>query len=106
MVTGRITVASHVPAPSEVPYTECLTFIKYTVEEVQSGEYAEGELLAVYWGMRDSKLQPAAKFTPGQRHVLTIEPLSEHPELSRVMQADDTNEYSLTPQWVVKHSGK
>jgi hypothetical protein len=106
VVVGRITVASHVPDPSEVPYTECLTFIKYTVEEVQSGEYPESELLAVYWGMRDSKLQPAAKFAPGQRHALTIEPLSAHPELSRVMQADDTNEYALTPQWVVKRSSK
>jgi len=105
VVVGRITVASHVPDPSEVPYTECLTFVKYAVEEVESGEYGEGELLAAFWGMRDSRLEPAARFTPGQRHRLTIEPLSEHPDLSRVMQADDTNEYSLTPYWVVGRSG-
>ena len=94
------------PEASEVPYTECLTFIKYDVEQVQSGKYAEDELLAVYWGMRDRKRQPAADFSPGQRHTLTIEPLADHPELSRVMQADDTNEYTLKPQWVVKYTAK
>ncbi len=105
VVVGRIIVASHVPDPSEVPYPECLTFVKYAVEDVESGDYGEAELLAAFWGMRDGKLEPAARFTPGQRHRLTVEPLSEHPDLSRVMQADDTNEYSLTPYWVVRRSG-
>ncbi len=104
VVTGEITLVSHVPAASEVPYTECLTFIKYTVDAVDGGEYAEKELLAVFWGMRDSKLQDAARFKPGQRHRLTIEPMADHPDLSRVMQADDTDEYSLTPYWVVEYA--
>jgi hypothetical protein len=37
----------------------------------------------------------------GQRQKLTIEPLDKHPDLSRVMQADDTGEYSLSPFFVV-----
>lgn len=104
MVIGRITLVSHVPDPSEVPYTECLTMIKYTVESVASGSYAEKELLAAFWGMRDAKLQPAAKFQVGQRHRLVIEPLADHPDLQRAMQADDTNEFALAPQWVVSYS--
>lgn len=103
VVIGRITVVSHVPDPSEVPYTDCLTMIKYAVEEVVSGSYAENELLAAFWGMRDARLQPAAHFRVGQRHRLVIEPLAEHPELQRVMQADDTNEFALAPQWVVEY---
>lgn len=103
VVVGRITVVSHVPQPSEVPYTDCLTMIKYAVEDVVSGSYGEKELLAAFWGMKAAKLQPAAKFQVGQRHRLTIEPLSNHPDLARAMQADDTNEYSLAPQWVVAY---
>ena len=104
VVLGAITVVSHVPQPSEVPYSDCLTMIKYTVERVESGEYQQTELLAAFWGMRGAKLEPPARFRVGQRHRLTIEPLSKHPDLSRVMQADDTNEYSLTPYWVLSFS--
>jgi len=104
VVIGQITLVSHVPQPSEVPYKDCLTMIKYTVEGVESGSYAEDELLAAFWGMKAAELQPAAKFQVGQRHRLVIEPLAEHPDLLRAMQADDTNEYSLSPQWVVSYS--
>jgi hypothetical protein len=71
-VIARIEVVSHVPDPSSVPYTECVTFIKYKVESVESGEYDGEELLGVHWGMKDSKLQPAAKLSVGQRQKLTI----------------------------------
>jgi hypothetical protein len=99
---ARIAVASHVPDPSTVPYKDCVTFVKYEVERVVNGEYGEPELLAVFWGMKDAKLQPAARFAAGQRHRLSIEPFAERSELARVMQADDTNEYSLTPYWVTE----
>ncbi|MGD8238082.1 MAG: hypothetical protein PVH68_05985 [Armatimonadota bacterium] len=102
VVVGQITVASHVPDPSTVPYTDCVTFVKYRVESVESGGYDGDDLLAVFWGMRDAKLQPAAKFTTGQRHRLTVEPFSERAELARVMQADDTDEYTLSPYWVTE----
>ncbi len=104
VVIGRVSLVSHVPEASEVPYTECLVMVKYTVESVESGSYDDSELLAAFWGMRKGELQPAAKFRVGQRHRLVIEPLTNHPELQRVMQADDTNEYSLTPQWVIHYS--
>lgn len=104
VVLGAITVVSHVPQPSEVPYSDCLTMIKYKVERVESGDYSGGELLAAFWGMRNARLEPPARFRVGQRHRLIIEPLSKHPELSRVMQADDTNEYTLTPYWVIRYS--
>jgi hypothetical protein len=105
-VVGTIKLVSNVPDPSTVTYKDCVTFIKYQVEDVESGDYDGQELIAVFWGMRESKLQPAAKFSPGQRHRLRIQPLSERPDLQRVMQADDTNDYSLTPYWVVRYSGQ
>jgi len=105
-VVGKIKLVSNVPDPSTVTYKECVTFIKYEVESVESGDYDGGELIAVFWGMRKSKLQPPARFSAGQRHRLTIQPLSERPELERVMRADDTQDYSLTPYWVVSYAGQ
>jgi len=104
-VLGKIEIVSNVPDPGSVPYDTCVTFIKYQVESVESGGYDAKELLAVFWGMRDGKLKPAARFSVGQRHRLTVEPFSERSELARVMQADDTNEYSLTPYWVTSYAG-
>jgi hypothetical protein len=100
VVLGEVLVVSHVPEPGTVPYTECLTFIKYKVVSVESGEYEQSELLAVHWGMKDNKLTPAARYQVGEKHRLELEPFDDHPELARVMQADDTNEYELAPYWV------
>jgi hypothetical protein len=102
VVTGQILKASNVPEPGTAPYTECLTYLKYKVLSVESGEYKPTELLAVYWGMRKNKLMPAARFSVGQTHKMTLEPFSKHPELQRVMAADETEEYGLEPYWVVK----
>jgi len=38
IVRGEVLVASHVPEPGTVPYTECLTFIKYKVLAVEKGD--------------------------------------------------------------------
>ena len=105
-VVGKIKLVSNVPDPSTVTYKECVTFVKYEVESVESGDYDGEELIAVFWGMRKSKLQPPARFSSGQRHRLTIQPLAERPELERVMRADDTQDYSLTPYWVVSYAGQ
>lgn len=106
VVVGTIEVVSKIPDPSTLPYDTCVTFIKYKVKQVVSGTYDGDSLLAVFWGLRDGKLQPAARFRVGQSHRLTIEPFSEHEELARVMQADDTGEYSLTPYWVVSYTAE
>ncbi len=106
VVIGTIELVSKIPDPSTLPYDTCVTFIKYKVNKVVSGSYDGDSLLAVFWGLRKGKLQPAASFRVGQTHRLTIEPFSEHEELARVMQADDTNEYSLTPYWVVSYTAE
>jgi hypothetical protein len=100
IVTGTITLVSKVPEPGTAPYRECLTYLKYSVDSVESGEYEERELLAVFWGMRDNKLEPAASFEEGQRHRLTIVPFDDKPDLTRIMAADDTDEYELVAYWV------
>jgi len=102
IITGEVMIASIVPDPNQVAYTECVTFIKYSVISVDQGTYPDQELLAVFWGMKDSKLMPAAKFQPGDEHRLSLEPFDEHRELSHIMQADDTEDYEHRPFWVIE----
>ena len=103
VLVGTVTLVSTVPDPRRVAYKECLTFITYRIETVEGGSLPDKKLLAVFWGMRDRKLQPAARFRPGQRHRLTVRPFADMPKLARVMQADDTEEFELTPYWVIRH---
>lgn len=101
VVEVEVETPSKVPDPSSVPYKDALTFVRYRVVSVERGQYAPKEILAVHWGMKDGKLAPAAQYKEGDRLTLTLEPFSKHPELSRVMQADDTNEFELEPYWAV-----
>jgi len=101
IVVGEISIVSNVPDPSQVAYSECVTYIKYRVLSVEQGDYQDDDLLAVFWGMKDSKLMPAARFQPGEKHRLKLEPFEKHKELSHVMQADDTEDYEHVPLWVI-----
>ena len=102
VIWGEVVRVSQVPEPGTVPYTECLTYLKYKVLAVKKGEYSPPELLAVHWGMKNNQLTPAASYQIGEKHPLKLEPFSNRAELARVMQADDTNEYELTPYWVLE----
>jgi len=104
VVTGEITKTSLVPDPSIVAYSECVTYIKYRVISVEQGEYEDTELLAVFWGMRDSKLMPAARFKIGEKHRLSLDLFEDHEDLSHIMQADDTDDYEHAPYWVLEMS--
>lgn len=104
VVTGEVILVSNVPEPSQVAYSDCLTYIKYRVISVENGEYKDNEIIAVFWGMQKSKLMPAAKFQIGEKHKLTLDTLDKHQELSHFMQADDTNDYERTPYWVIDMS--
>jgi len=104
VVFGELTTVSMVPDPSQVAYSECVTYVKYRVISVEQGEYEDVELLAVHWGMRDSKLMPAAQFQIGEKHRLSLDLFEDHEELSHIMQADDTDDYEHTPFWVLEMS--
>jgi len=104
VVTGEVLLVSNVPDPGKVAYSDCLTYIKYRIISVEQGEYADSEIIAVFWGMKESKLMPAAKFLPGEKHRLVLDALENHQELSHFMQADDTNDYERTPYWVIDMS--
>ncbi|MFC1717491.1 hypothetical protein ACFL6S_27770 [Candidatus Poribacteria bacterium] len=106
VVVAEVTKPSRVPNPIDVAYTECVTYIKYRVLNVEQGEYQDDVLIAVFWGMKDSKLMPAAGYQTGQKHRLSLEPFEDHEELSHIMQADDTDDYEHIPFWVIEVSSR
>lgn len=77
---------------------------------MEKGSYDDEELLAVEWVMRDFKLTRAARYRPGDVHHLRLVPFEEktekEPALRKVKQLDDTEEYMLTPYWVVEMEEK
>ena len=103
-IIGEVILVSNVPEPDQVAYSDCLTYIKYRIISVERGEYKDNEIIVVFWGMRESKLMPAARFKLGERHRLVLEPLSKHEELLHFMQADDTNDYEHIPYWMLEMS--
>jgi hypothetical protein len=102
VVMGEVILVSNVPDPSQVAYSDCLTYIKYRIISVEQGEYKDSEIIVVFWGMKKSKLTPAARFQLGEKHRLILEPFDKHKELSHFMQADDTNDYDHTPYWMLE----
>lgn len=102
VLLGETTVVSKVPEPDQAPYRECLMFVKYRVLSVEKGDYKAPEIVAAHWGMKGKKLTPAARYRVGEKHRLELAPLSERPELERVMQADETEAVELTPYYVLK----
>lgn len=95
VVRAEVISTSKVPDPKTVSYKESLVFTKYKIISVQSGQYKEKEILVAQWGMKDKKLQPAARNRIGQVQTLTLEPLSG--DLDSVMRNDDTSEFELKP---------
>jgi len=104
VVAAEVTKVSLVPDPGQVAYSDCVTYIKYRVIAVEQGEYQDEDLIAVFWGMKDSKLMPAARFQIGEKHRLSLDLFENHEELSHIMQADDTGDYEHTPFWVLEMS--
>ena len=102
VVMGEVILVSNVPDPSQVAYSDCLTYIKYRIILVEQGEYKDNEIIVVFWGMKKSKLMPAARFQLGEKHRLILEPFDKHKELSHFMQADDTNDYEHPPYWMLE----
>lgn len=96
-VRAEVVATSKMPDPKSVPYKDSLIFTKYKILEVENGKYNQKEILVAQWGMKNKKLQPAARRKVGDVQTLALEPLAKHPELESVMRSDDTDAYDLEP---------
>ena len=102
VVEATVLAISDIPQPYSVPYKDCLTYIKVRVNKVE-GDYADDQMIAVFWGMRDNVLLPAAGYKPGQRLRLKVVSLREAElNLRTVRSADDLDDYERSPYFVTE----
>jgi alginate O-acetyltransferase complex protein AlgJ len=105
-IVGTVVAASRVPQPRTVPYKDCLTYIKLRVDQVVEGNYGEGHLIAVFWGMRDNVLLPPAHYALGKRLRLQVVPFRQATgDLQAVRTADDLDDYDHPPYLVLEEQG-
>jgi hypothetical protein len=104
-VIATIVQTSKVPVPGSAPYKDCLTFIKVKVQTVESGNYAKPEMLVAFLAMENDKLLPPASYAVGDRLRLMLIPLAEAETRIRSLQrADDTDDFTLRPYYVIREN--
>lgn len=74
VIMGTIEAAAGVPRPGSVPYRDAVMAVHLSrVKAVQGA--AQGEEIVVYlFGMRDNRWTPAARYKPGERVTLILQP--------------------------------
>jgi SGNH hydrolase-like domain, acetyltransferase AlgX len=103
IIEATVVATSHVPRPFLVPYKDCLTYIKLHVDRVVEGALRDDQLIAIFWGMRDNVLLPAANYRAGQRLRLEAVSIKKAPlNLQSVRRVDDLDDFDHSPYFIVK----
>ena len=98
VVEAKLSKASDIPAPQAIaPYQHALVVNTYEVVRVLEGSYGNRTMLVAQWAIRDRRVLPNARKTPGSLHTLTIERYDAHPELEgeRLISASDAPDLPL-----------
>jgi hypothetical protein len=102
IITGTVQKVSALPEPSSAPYPDCLTFTLIHIDGLESGQYADKILIAVFLGMKDNKWLAPAHYRPGDRLRLQLIPMKQAPEEIRATQrVDDLDDFSHIPYYVI-----
>ena len=103
VVDARAVAVSRPPTLQEIaPYDSAVLYARWRVEKVLSGRYAEKELLAVHWAIRDRRPAAGASLKAGARRRLTVDLFDAHPELADVPASQDADNFELPPHWVLE----
>jgi hypothetical protein len=82
LVNVRLVATTPVPTPESIlPYRHALVVNEYEVVEVARGEYGEKRIRVAQWAIRDGRVLPEARRTPGTGSTLSVERYDAHPEL-------------------------
>ena len=102
-IEATVVATSRVPRPFLVPYKDCLTYIKLHVDRVIEGTPRDDQMIAVFWGMRDNVLLPAADYHSGQRLRLKAVSLKKAPSnLQSVRRVDDLDDFDHPPYFILE----
>jgi hypothetical protein len=99
--TERIVVeAKHVagtqtPTPEDIaPYLHCLAASEFEVVKVLEGKCDHKRITVNHWVIRDKKVLPQ-KYSEGKTYTVTIERMSDHPELESERLVSDLENFEL-----------
>ncbi len=102
IIAGTVQKVSALPEPSSAPYPDCLTFFQIRVDKVESGQYTESILIAVFLGMKDNKWLAPAHYKPGDRLRMRLVPMKQAPEEIRATQrVDELDDFDHIPYFVI-----
>jgi hypothetical protein len=91
LIKATVVATSRVFTPFSIPYKDFLTYIKLHVDRVFEGATRDDQMIAVFWGMKDNVLLPAADYHAGQRLRLKAVPLKKAPSnLQSVRRVDES----------------
>jgi len=100
---ATIEETSRVPSAAQIaPYREAITYIRYRVDQVISGDYTDRRIVVVHWGMKDGQHTPAAGWARGTRQRLIVEDFDAHPELDRITRASGAEDRTRAPYWALE----
>jgi alginate O-acetyltransferase complex protein AlgJ len=74
LVRATVRVAAGAPQPGSVPYRDAVTGVHMDSVEGLEGTFPDSEIVVYLWGLRDDRLQKAAKFAPNQKVTLRLVP--------------------------------
>lgn len=74
LVRATVHAAAGAPQPGSVPYRDAVTCVHLQEVEGLEGAFPDSEIVAYGWGLRDDRLQGAAKFAPNQKVKLRLVP--------------------------------
>jgi hypothetical protein len=81
-VNARLVRSGAIPTPQSIaPYRHALVVSLYDVVNVVNGEIKDRQVLVARWAIRDARVLPEARQTPGEAYRLVLERFDAHPEL-------------------------
>ncbi|MBI3861506.1 MAG: hypothetical protein HY290_06395 [Planctomycetia bacterium] len=72
LVQGVVLEAAGAPQPGSVPYRDAVTAVHLDQVEAAARTFPKREIVVYLWGLRDNRLTPAARLTPGQKVTLRV----------------------------------
>jgi hypothetical protein len=82
VVNVRLARPGTIPTPESIlPYRHGLVVSEFEVMDVVQGSYPEKEIRIAQWAIRDGKVLPGARKSPGAAFTLTVDRYDAHGEL-------------------------
>jgi hypothetical protein len=80
-------------------YKHISRFIRYDVTRVVRGQYEGKSIVVGHWSVKDGVFTPAARYTAGQRFLITCVPVAGQDVITLSQRIDDIQDLDLPRYW-------